>query len=45
MLLEMKLFKDGSMTVKKDITQLNSVFQISNIIQGKEEKVKFQTEN
>jgi len=45
MLLEMKLFKDGSMTVKKDITQLNSVFQISNITQGKEEKVKFQTEN
>jgi len=43
MLLELKLFKDGSMTVKKDITQLNSVFQISNIIEGKEERVKFQT--
>jgi len=41
MLLELKLFRDGSMTVKKDITQLNSVFQISNITQGKEEKVKF----
>jgi len=28
--------------VKKDITQLNSVFQLNKIIQGKEEKVKFQ---
>jgi len=43
MLLELKLFKDGSMTVKKDTTQLNSVFQISNITKGKEEKIKFQT--
>lgn len=41
MLLELKLNRDGSMTVKKDITQLNSVFQISNITQGKEEKVIF----
>jgi poly-gamma-glutamate synthesis protein (capsule biosynthesis protein) len=41
MLLELKLFKDGSMTTKKDITQQNSVFQINNIIQGKEEKVVF----
>lgn len=43
LLLEIKLFKDGSMTVKKDITQLNSVFQISKITRGKEEKVKFKT--
>ena len=43
MLLELKLFKDGSMVVKKDATQLNSVFQISNITNGKEEKIKFQT--
>ena len=42
MLLEIKLSKDGSMAVKKDITQLNSVFQIEKVIQGKEEKVKFQ---
>ncbi|MFH1201073.1 MAG: CapA family protein [bacterium] len=41
MLLEMKLFRDGSMTVKKDITQLNSFFQISNITEGQEEKVIF----
>lgn len=42
MLLELKLFTDGEMTVKKNITQLNSVFQLEKIIQGKEEKVKFQ---
>jgi poly-gamma-glutamate synthesis protein (capsule biosynthesis protein) len=41
MILEMKLYKDGSISVKKDATQLNSVFQISNITRGKEEKVKF----
>jgi poly-gamma-glutamate synthesis protein (capsule biosynthesis protein) len=41
MLLELKLFKDGSMTMKKDTTQQNSVFQINNVIQGKEEKVVF----
>jgi poly-gamma-glutamate synthesis protein (capsule biosynthesis protein) len=42
MLLELKLFKDGSMTVAKNTTQQNSVFQISNITEGKEENVKFQ---
>ncbi|MBU0998776.1 CapA family protein [Patescibacteria group bacterium] len=42
MLLELKLYRDGSMTVKKNITQLNSAFQLDKIIQGKEEKVKFQ---
>ncbi len=41
MLLEMKLFKDGSMTAKKDTTQLNSAFQLDKINKGKEEKVKF----
>lgn len=41
MILEIKLFRDGSLTVKKDITQLNSAFQISKVIKGKEEKVKF----
>ncbi len=41
MLLELKLYRDGSMTVKKDPTQLNSVFQLNKIIQGKEEKVNF----
>ena len=42
MLLEIKLNKDGSMTVKKNITQLNSIFQLDKIIQSKEEKIKFQ---
>ena len=42
MLLELKLFKDGSMTVVKNTTEQNSVFQISNITEGKEENVKFQ---
>jgi gamma-polyglutamate biosynthesis protein CapA len=41
MLLEVKLYKDGSMTVKKDATQLNSVFQLNKITEGKEEKLKF----
>jgi hypothetical protein len=40
-LLEIKLNRDGSMSIKKDISQLNSVFQIGKIIKGKEEKVKF----
>ena len=40
MLLEMKLFRDGSMTAKKDLTQLNSVFQIGSIAEGKETKIK-----
>jgi len=43
LLLEFKLNKDGSMTVKKDTTQLNPAFQLQKLIQGKEEKVKFQT--
>jgi hypothetical protein len=42
MLLEVKLNRDGSMSVKKDITQLNPVFQIEKVIPGKEEKIKFQ---
>jgi poly-gamma-glutamate synthesis protein (capsule biosynthesis protein) len=42
MLLQIKLFKDGSMTAEKDATELNSAFQLDKIIRGKEEKVKFQ---
>ena len=42
MVLELKLNRDGSMSVKKDITQQNSVFQISSINKGIEEKIKFQ---
>ena len=41
MLLQIKLFKDGSMTDTKDTVQLNSAFQPDKIIMGKEEKVKF----
>ncbi len=41
MLLELKLYKDGSMTATKNPTQQNSVFQIENLTQGKEEKIKF----
>jgi len=41
MLLELKLFKDGSITAKKDSTQLNSVFQIEKISPGDEERVRF----
>jgi poly-gamma-glutamate synthesis protein (capsule biosynthesis protein) len=42
MLLNIKLSRDGSMTVQKNITKLNSVFQPYQIIKGKEEKVKFE---
>jgi poly-gamma-glutamate synthesis protein (capsule biosynthesis protein) len=42
MLLQMKLYKDGSMTIVKDTTQLNSAFQLEKLIPGKEEKVVFQ---
>ncbi|KKR70284.1 MAG: Capsule synthesis protein, CapA [Candidatus Nomurabacteria bacterium GW2011_GWB1_40_7] len=42
MLLELKLFKDGSITAKKSTTQLNSVFQLEKITQGDEERVRFQ---
>jgi D-alanyl-D-alanine carboxypeptidase len=41
LLLEMKLYKDGSLYVKKDTTQLNSAFQIEKVTEGKEEQIKF----
>ena len=41
MLLEIKLNRDGSMSIKKNTVKLNSFFQPNNIILGKEEKVKF----
>ena len=40
MLLQIKLSKDGSMTVQKNTMQLNKVFQPDKIIKGKEEKIK-----
>ena len=42
MLLEIKLYKNGSMTVRKDPTQLNSFFQLKKIIPGIEEKIIFE---
>lgn len=41
MLLEIKLNKDGSMLVTKNITQQNSTFQIEKITKDTEEKIKF----
>jgi poly-gamma-glutamate synthesis protein (capsule biosynthesis protein) len=43
MLLQIKLGSDGSMSVEKDMVQLNSVFQPTKVIIGKDEKIKFQT--
>lgn len=42
MLLEIKLNKDGSMAMKKNMIKLNRVFQPDSVTLGKEEKVKFQ---
>jgi len=44
LLAEIKLSKDGSMTVKKNIIKLNRTFQPEKVILGKEEKVKFEFE-
>ncbi len=41
MLLQIKLGRDGSMSVAKDTVKLNSFFQPSNVIIGKEEKITF----
>ncbi|MFA6324954.1 MAG: CapA family protein [Candidatus Paceibacterota bacterium] len=43
MLLEIKLYKDGEMTTKKNIFNLNNVFQPKKITPAKEERVKFYT--
>jgi len=42
MLLEMKLNRDGSTTVKKDTTNVKSVFKINRIVKSKEKKINFQ---
>lgn len=44
MLLELKLYKNGEITTKKNIVKLNKVFQPDKIILGKEEIVKFKKE-
>ena len=41
MILEVKINKDGTMSVNKDDFKLNSAFQPEKIIFGKEEKLKF----
>jgi len=41
MLLEIKLYKDGSMSASQNIVPLSSAFQPGKIIKGKEEKIKF----
>lgn len=41
MLLQVKLWKDGSMDIKKNITYQNSFFGLDRILEGKEEKLKF----
>src|SRR3989344_4506107 len=43
MLLEMKLSRNGEIAVKKNTMELNSAFQPDQIMEGKEEKVKFPT--
>lgn len=40
MLLEIKLNRDGSMSIKKNIIKLNKFFQPDEIIFGEEEKIK-----
>lgn len=42
MMLELKLYRDGSIYTKKNTVKLNKVFQPDKIIFGKEDKVKFQ---
>lgn len=41
MLLQMKIWRDGNLTISKDTVKLNSVFQPDKIIKGKEEKIDF----
>ena len=45
MLLEMKLNKDGNMSVTKNILKLSKAFQPETIMKGKEEKLKLDLEN
>ncbi len=41
MLLEIKLEKDGNMSITKNIVKLNNFFQPAEIIKGVEEKIEF----
>jgi len=42
MLLEIKLNRDGNMSIIKNTVKLNKSFQPEKIIFGKEEKIKFE---
>lgn len=42
MLLNLKLYNSGQITVRKDTVKLNKAFQPDLIIKGKEEKIKFE---
>ena len=42
MILEIKLSKDGNISIKKNIIKLNRFFQIEKMITGKEEKINFE---
>ncbi len=42
MLLEAKLWKNGDMTVRKNTVKLNKFFQPERVINGKEERIKFE---
>jgi poly-gamma-glutamate capsule biosynthesis protein CapA/YwtB (metallophosphatase superfamily) len=41
MLLSMKIWRDGNLTISKDTVKLNNIFQPDKIIKGKEEKIDF----
>jgi poly-gamma-glutamate synthesis protein (capsule biosynthesis protein) len=41
MLLNIKLNRDGTMSVRKDIVKLSKAFKPETVIKGKEEKIKF----
>lgn len=41
MLLQLKLWKNGDLTLSKDKVKLNNVFQPDKIIEGKEENIEF----
>lgn len=45
MLLEMKLNKDGNISITKNTLKLSKAFQPETIIKGKEEKLKLDSEN
>lgn len=43
LLLQVKLWKDGSISIKKNTTYLNSAFQLDKVVESKEEKIPART--